>query len=121
MIKAIIDQFYAKRQDLLAQFKANRPNDYLDIVKAVVSAVTCQECNLDPENITVINSDDDDLVEPVIDAAIHGYMKLKGINSNTYDVDDIHNIIKDLGNYNELCRKIMFYQIDNAVKKMEVQ
>jgi hypothetical protein len=62
MIPAIITRFDAKRQDLLAQFKAKRPDSYLDIVKAVVSAVTSEddygECNLDPDRITVIDHGD---------------------------------------------------------------
>jgi hypothetical protein len=65
----------------------------------------------------VINSNYSMLREPVIDAAIHGYMKLKNVYSSAYNIDDVHNVIKDLGNYNELYRKIMFCQMDDAVKK----
>ena len=59
MIPTIVARFDAKRPDLLALFKAKHPEDYLDIVKTVVSTVTSPdnygECNLDPERITMID------------------------------------------------------------------
>jgi hypothetical protein len=59
MSPTLIARFDAKRQDLLALFKAKRPNDYLTIVKTLVAAVTSPddygECNLDPERITMID------------------------------------------------------------------
>lgn len=49
----------AKKPDLEAKFRESHPSDYVDIVKAVVEAVTTDEYNdIDPERIHTIDDGD---------------------------------------------------------------
>jgi hypothetical protein len=65
MDQEIIKRFDAKRSELLVVFKQKHPDQYLDIVKALITAITCHDdndwrnpFNPDPERITEINHGD---------------------------------------------------------------
>lgn len=58
MDHAIIKRFDEKRTTLKAIFKKKHPESYLEIVKQLVKAVSCDGLDMDPDRITVIDHGD---------------------------------------------------------------
>lgn len=57
MIQQFVDRFMAAKEEMILGFKTDKPEDYSDIVKRVISVVGDKEgwdCP-DPENITTID------------------------------------------------------------------
>lgn len=58
MIQNLVNRFMEKHQDLETILKSGHPSDYEDLVKTVVSVITNEENDLDPERIHKIDDGD---------------------------------------------------------------
>jgi hypothetical protein len=58
MIQPLVDRFMANKLTIESTFRAKHPENYAEIVKTVVSAVTDDDSELDPDRIHELNDGD---------------------------------------------------------------
>jgi hypothetical protein len=127
MIQEFVDRFMENKAALRAEFEANEPGDYEEIVKAVVEAISTDEVNSpDPNGVIEIPSNDCQGTnlyiiknkyenEPYWAVMVHygtcsGCDTLEGIKDNYYD-----DLSKRLDGYMTLALHIV-----QKMKKLEL-